>query len=816
MSEMFSEYRVIGNSGRKPAPGAHRVGPADPKEKMSVSIRLRHKQGAPPLNGNATTAALPKERTHLSREQYAALHGAAQSDIDAVTAFATSEGLKVEETSIPRRTVRISGTVDQISKAFKVDLQQYQTSNQTYRSHEDDVQVPASLADVVESVHGFDNSQVSQPMFRGPASPQGTSPLTPPEVAKLYQFPTGSAAGQTIGILEFGGGFKPADIQNYFTNTVKMAVPTVVAVGVDGAKNSPGQSADTEVILDIDVAASVAPGAKIVVYFAPNTLQGWIDAITTAVHDSTNKPSVLSISWAGNESGWGSSITSVSNALAEAATVGVTIFVSSGDSGSQNPAQVLYPASDPWVTACGGCTTENVSGTSFTEVVWGGSGGGVSNFFAKPYWQTWANIPVSVNPAGHVGRGVPDVAGNADPASGYELILNGAPTGPWGGTSAVAPLYAGLVAMLNSTLGEPVGYLNYNLYAFAGTYVYDDVVVGNNGLYSAKPGWDACTGWGSINGTNMANALRGVGLPPALALFNGKMYMAWKGLERDDRIFYSSFNGTSWAPQVLVPNIATSSGVALAVFNGKLYMAWKGMLADQGIYWSSFNGTTWTAQQLVGGVGTSTGPRLAVFDNKLYMAWKGLEGDQGIYWSSFNGASWAAQQRIPGVASSVGPSLAVFNNVLYAAWKGEFGDQGIYYSSFNGTSWAAQKLISGVASSEGPSLAVFNGRLYATWKGMLADQSQWFSFFNGSAWAPQQTIPGTFSSVGPSIAVMGSNLYAAWKGMLGDERIWYSFYNGTKWAPQQIVPGVGTSPDLAVEAAAIPLVPTERLGVAAH
>jgi kumamolisin len=801
MSQIPEGYRVLENSERSPATGASRIGPANPTEHLTVSIRVRRRTDAAPLDLNKFAAAPRGQREHMTREEYAAKHGAAQADFDQIAAFAQSHGLTVVESSAPRRTIVLSGTVAQMNQAFGVELNRYQTATETYRGREGNVHIPENLSGIVESVLGLDNRQVMKPLFRGAASPESTSPLTPPQVAKLYDFPAISASGQTIGIIEFGGGYFPADIANYFTNTVHQAVPSVTSVGVLGAGNTPGtppnlNSADTEVILDICVAGAAAPGAKIVVYFAPNTVQGFVDAITTAVNDTTHRPSVLSISWGGGESGWGSNITSISNALSEAAAVGVTVFVSSGDGGSGSPAEVLYPASDPWVCGCGGTTIENVSGSSFTQVVWGGSGGGVSNHFPKPYWQSWAGVPVSVNPAGHVGRGVPDVAGNADPASGYALILNGKSIGVWGGTSAVAPLYAALVALLNASLGEPVGYLNYNLYAFAGPYVYRDIVTGSNGSYSAKPGWDACTGFGSIDGAAMLEALWGVGLPPALSVFNSPMYMAWKGIERDDRIFYTTFNGVSWAPQQLIPNIATSSGVALAVFNGKLYMAWKGMLADQGIYWSSFNGTSWAPQQLVGGVGTSTGPRLAVFNGKLFMAWKGLEGDQALYWSSFNGTSWAAQQSIPGVASSVGPALAVFGNLLYASWKGMYGDQGIYWSSFNGTSWAPQKVISGVGTSEGPSLAVYNGKLYAAWKGIFSDQSLWWSSFNGSVWTPQQQIPGVFSSVGPSLCVLGANLYAAWKGMLGDERIWYTHYNGTSWSPQQIVPGVGTSGDL--------------------
>jgi hypothetical protein len=525
---------------------------------------------------------------------------------------------------------------------------------------------------------------------------------------------------------------------------VHLPVPNVSFVGIDGATNSPGGSADIEVILDICVAGSVAQGAKIVVYFAPNTGQGFVDAITTASHDNTNKPSVLSISWGGNESGWGSWIGTgnpITNAIQEAQILGVTIFASSGDSGSESPAEVDYPASDPGVSGCGGTTVENVSGSTFTQPAWAGSGGGISNVFPLPYWQQWAGIPASVNPPSHIGRGVPDIAGNADPSSGYMLILNGASAGVWGGTSAVAPLYAGLVALLNAALGLPVGYLNYNLYAFGGSpYVYDDVTSGSNGAYTATAGWDAVTGWGSVNGSPINTALEGIGLPPGLTMFNGKLYMAWKGIELDDRIFFTSFDGKNWAPQQQVPGVGTSSGVSLAVFSNQLYMAWKGEGPDQGIYWSSFNGSSWAPQQRVQGVLTSTGPWLAVFNNALYMAWKGAEGDQRLWWSSFNG-SWAPQQQIPGVGSSVGPSLAVFNNLLYAAWKGMYGDQSLWYSSFNGTSWAAQKQILGW-SSEGPALAVFNNLLYAAWKGMYGDQSLWYSSFNGTSWEPQQQMPG--------------------------------------------------------------------------
>ena len=787
--EVPNGFRALENSARELAPGAAPVGLTDPNEMMSVSILVRRRTDAPPL----PDLSAPGGR--LSREDFARIHGAAQADLDAVADFARDHGLAIVESSIPRRTVVVSGTVEQMNQAFGVELEQHQSPGQSYRSFRGNVHVPESRAGLIEAVFGLDNRQIARPAaIRAEAAP-ATPALTPPEVAKLYNFPTPpTATGQTIGIVEFGGGYKLSDIQAFF-NGLSLPTPVLTDVGVDGATNSPGQSADTENLLDIDVAGSVAPGAKIVMYYAPNNEQGFIDVITTAIHDATNKPSALSISWLWGEPSW---ITTLSPIFQEAYALGVTVLAATGDNGSGTPpnAGVNYPASDPWVTACGGTTIENVSGATFTEVAWTGSGGGVSAVFPLPSFQSWANVPHSANPGGHVGRGLPDVAGNADPNSGYWLVQNGSPTGLWGGTSAVCPLYAGLVALLNANLGEPAGYLNYNLYAFEGPYVYRDITSGNNGAYSAGPGWDACTGWGSINGTALLTALRGVGLPPALAVFNGTLYMAWKGMELDDRIFWSTFNGTSWAPQKLLAGVGTSSGPALAVFQGKLYMAWKGLGDDQRIWWSAFNGASWSAQQVIPGVGTSTGPRLAVYNNLLYAAWKGEFDDPGIWWSSFNGTAWATQKEVSGVGTSVGPALAVFQNALYAAWKGEFGDQGIWWSSFNGAPWGPQKEVPGVASTEGPSLAVFQNALYAAWKGEFGDQGIWWSTFNGTAWAPQKEISGVASSLGPSLAAFNNALYAVWKGEFGDQRIWWSKFNGATWSPQQIVPGVGTSPDL--------------------
>jgi hypothetical protein len=821
MPEIPEAYRRLEKSERHAAPSARRVGPANPAETLTVSIRVRRRPDAPPLPDPAVLAATPLgQRQYLSREEFAARYGADPKDLAQVADFARSHGLKVLETSIPRRTVVASGTVAQMNSAFGVDLGTYQSPTQSYRGREGYVSVPSNLANIVEGVFGLDNRQMARPLIAqaqaqgtGAASvAQATVTLTPPLVAGLYGFPTSpNAAGQTIGLLEFGGGYLTTDIESYFTN-LHLTAPTLVNVSVDGVTNSPGTSGSDEVTLDIDVAGSVAQGVRLAVYFAPATQQGWVDVVTTAIHDAANKPSVISISWglaefetAGSLTWSNAAINAVSETFQDAAALGVTIFAASGDSGSScgigdGKAHVLYPASDPGVTACGGTSISNVSGSSFTQSTWTPTGGGVSDFFPLPYWQNWANIPVSVND-GHKGRGIPDVAGNADPNSGYLLVLGGVTGIAFGGTSAVAPMYAGLVALLEAALGAPLGYLNPNIYAFSGPYVYMDVNDGASnasGLapgYKSGPGWNACTGFGSIVGNAMEAALTGVGLPPAIAEFNGSLYLAYKSAEFDDRIFSASFNATAWKPPQQVSTFASSSGVSLAVFNGKLYMAWKGMQADQTIYWSVFDGVSWAAQQQTPGFGTSTGPSLAVFNNALYMAWKGIQGDQRVFWSSFNGA-WGNQQVVPGIGSSVGPSLAVFDGRLYMAWKGEFGDQRLFYSNFDGASWTSQQLIPGT-SSEGASLAVFNNALYAAWKGVVGDQNISWSRFNGSVWAPQQSLAGADTSVGPSIAVFTSLLYMVWKGLSGDQRIFYSRFDGTAWAAQQQISGAGTSPDLA-------------------
>jgi kumamolisin len=456
----------------------------------------------------------PQER--LTRAAYAQKHGANVDSVKMVKAFAKEFGLKVETANRPGpRTVQLTGTAAAMQKAFGVKL----TQQGALRVREGSIFLPAELEGHVDAVLGLDNRPQAKPHFRASAAkPAASGSFTPVQVAQLYQYPAASAAGQTIGLIELGGGYRAADITAYF-KTLGLPAPKVTAVSVDKGKNSPStaSSADGEVMLDIEVCAAVASGAAVAVYFAPNTDQGFIDAITTAVHDTKNKPSVISISWGGPESSWtAQSMTALDTACQAAALVGVTITVAAGDDGSTDGVagtanHVDFPASSPHVLACGGTKLTGAGNVIQSEVVWnelaakeGATGGGVSTAFALPTWQANAGVPKATTPTG--GRGVPDVCGDADPVSGYSIRVDGK-TMVIGGTSAVAPLWAGLIALANAQNKATAGFINPALYAAGAKKAFHDITSGNNGGFTAGPGWDACTGLGSPIGTAIVSLL---------------------------------------------------------------------------------------------------------------------------------------------------------------------------------------------------------------------------------------------------------------------------------------------------------------------
>jgi kumamolisin len=511
------------------------AGPADPNQQIAVTVLLRRQSsgstGAEFPPAAQMGAQLPRERKYVSREGFARLHGASVEDVEKVRAFASENGLKVVNEGRARRIVKLSGTVQEFSKAFGANLRRCEYNSRTYNCRTGDLTIPAELEAVVEGVFGLDNRPQAKAHFRilttkpGVYAPAAAVSYSPVQVARAYGFPSGATgAGQCIAIIELGGRYNATDLNSFFGN-LGIATPAVTAVSVDGATNSPTGDAggpDGEVELDIEVAGSIAPGARIAVYFAPNTDQGFIDAITTAVHDATLKPSIISISWGGPEDSWTAQARNALNsACQDASTMGVTVLAASGDNGASDGSAsgaptVDFPAANPYVVGCGG-TKLTISGTSITsEQAWnelaaneGATGGGVSEVFALPSYQQAANVPKAPN--GFAGRGVPDVAGDADPVTGYHVVVDGQPA-VIGGTSAVAPLWAGLLALINQSLGTNVGYVNPLLYAAGVEASFRDITSGSNGGYSAGPGWDACTGLGSPNGAALLKALQGQGV----------------------------------------------------------------------------------------------------------------------------------------------------------------------------------------------------------------------------------------------------------------------------------------------------------------
>jgi kumamolisin len=512
---MNTKKVILPGSERQPI--GTRVGDQPNDEMIEVSVILKPK----------VRAAAPQETgASVSRQEFAARHGADSSAIDKVKQFAKENNLTVGEVSAERRTVKLEGTAANMRRAFEVKLDRYEHEGQQYRARTGEIKLPPELAPSVEAVLGLDDRPQAKPHFRvrpeGPIHAAAANiSYTPRQVAQLYQFPLDvDGTGQTVGILELGGGYRPADLKAYFAS-LGIKEPTVISVSVDKGKNKPTNpnSADGEVLLDIEVVGAVAPGAKIAVYFAPNTSQGFQDALTTAIHDAANKPSVISISWGGPESTWtAQSMAAFDSAAQDAAALGVTICAASGDNGSSDGVNdganhVDFPASSPHILACGGTSLLSANGAIKSETVWndgaqgGAGGGGFSNQFPLPAWQASANI----KPPSGGGRGVPDVSGDADPQTGYNVLVDGK-TFVIGGTSAVAPLWSGLIALLNEKLGKPLGFLQPVLYGLPQTAgAFQDISSGSNGAFSAGPGWDAATGLGSPSGEKLLQALSGAG-----------------------------------------------------------------------------------------------------------------------------------------------------------------------------------------------------------------------------------------------------------------------------------------------------------------
>jgi len=536
---MQISYSPVQGSERSVLPGAIAAGRSNSKATIDVSLKVRRKKVLPALMGR------PHEL--MTRDKLCQTYGASQADIDEVVKILGNFGLNLVDANRATRTVRLRGTVAAMEEAFQVRLFNYSHVGGNYRGRVGPVQVPSVLKDIVQGVFGLDNRQVARrrrhPVRDHDQAKLGSVPsawYVPSELASHYQFPPGNGSGQTVGLLEFGGGFFPQDLNKFCALANIAPAPNVIPISTDGTPTDSKDGREGEVMLDIEVVAGICPKANIAVYFAQWGEQGWLAALDAAVHDQTNNPTVLSVSWGNAEDTdiWtDQAMEQINQSLQDAAMLGVTVCVAAGDDGSSDAiadglAHVDFPSSSPYALAVGGTTIVDKSGAQ-PDIAWkegdglradngGSSGGGVSVKFPRPAWQGDVQIK-SVNPGAIVGRCVPDLAANADwNASPYLLVVDGQPQ-PNGGTSAASPLVASLLTLINAERAQaaahPVGYLTPVLYQSSdgngttiGAIACTDVVSGENttdkiGGYSAGPGYDAVSGWGTPIGVKLASAI---------------------------------------------------------------------------------------------------------------------------------------------------------------------------------------------------------------------------------------------------------------------------------------------------------------------
>jgi kumamolisin len=386
--------------------------------------------------------------------------------------------------------------------------------------------VPAEIAPWTRAILGFDQRPLATRTggLKAEAGVGIGTGLWPTEMAALYGIPLDrDVSSICVGIVALGGGYLESDLAAALAG-MNRPLPVVTTVPETGDDNSFGNNAaaDQEIALDLQVLGGLLPKARIVIYFAGNTADGLIGAIHKAVFDEVHRPEVISISWGSAEKFWTETGRDAMQAvLADAMRLRVSILFAAGDelatSGLMDgKVHVWFPASSPYAIGCGGTlpTLAADKASIASEAVWKagfiGTGGGISDIFPIPAYQSGLALPRSQND-GAVRRGVPDVACAAAAPPGYRIVVNGHDTVK-DGTSAATPLWAALIAIANAVRGAPIGFLNSLLYSNPGafrTVKLGDNRVGGKG-YDAGPGWNACTGLGVPQGAEIIATLAAI------------------------------------------------------------------------------------------------------------------------------------------------------------------------------------------------------------------------------------------------------------------------------------------------------------------
>lgn len=516
-------------SKRERVEGCKLLGPVDLSEKTHVTVVLRRKNEVLPI----TRHGVPKRR-----DEYLRAHGADASDLVTVRKFTEEQGLEARYENAAHRVVELHGTVGNLCRAFGLTMEKARIDGISFRQRTGYITLPEDLVPAVHAVLGLDNRRTAHPhrvKFDAAGTSATTRALSPLDVASSYQFPSKwNGSGQTIAIIELDGGFVQTDIEQYF-RSMNLRPPRIQAIFIDEQTNEvnrhlprhPELNADSQVALDIQIAGAVAPGAQQVIYFAQNTDQSFLKAINAAL-SATPLPVVICVSWGMEESSFTQqAMRAFESAFQDAANLGIPVCASVGNHvapESTDPLPVDFPASAPHALACGGTTLSRSDEGITLETVWssGGkrAGGGVSQFFARPVYQSNVDVPA---PAGGSmgGRGVPDVSGNADPETGYRIRIQGM-LELVGGTGSVAPLWAGLIARLGQAQGGPVGFLHPLLYQAgisSDAFRKTDEAGGDSvkaGLQHTGSRWNARTGLGSPIGTALFKALGAIPATPKL------------------------------------------------------------------------------------------------------------------------------------------------------------------------------------------------------------------------------------------------------------------------------------------------------------
>ena len=534
-----TRFIAVPGSERTPAFGATATRAADAEAWVEVTLKLARKTPLPAVDA--------RPQRMLTATELGAQFGASDAAIKRVVDTFAGLGLTILSSDAATRSVKLGAPVHVMEGAFQVRLMQFDGIRGAYRGRVGALHVPAALEKDIVGVFGLDNRRVVRRRPDGghkrhvvdhtAAAAKKRPWFFPAELATAYDYPDGDGSGQTIGLLEFGGGYFPDDLAAFGKAAGLASLPTVVAISVDKMPTNTNDEATGEVMLDIEVLAGLCPKATIPVWFSQFSEKGWVDALDAAMHDATYKPQVLSISWgyAEDVSVWtASAVAQVNESLQEAALMGITICVAAGDDGSSDGisdghAHVDFPCASPFVLAVGGTLLR--TGAKRSERAWkdgdglradngGSTGGGVSARIARPAWQAGLDI-APVNPGQVAGRIVPDVAANASANTGYFVVAGGQQEIS-GGTSAAAPLWAGLIARMNQQLsasGKRVGYLTPLLYGAVpggagplGKQGCNDIHAGDNitahvGGFKSTAGFDAVTGWGSPKGKDLLAAL---------------------------------------------------------------------------------------------------------------------------------------------------------------------------------------------------------------------------------------------------------------------------------------------------------------------